>query len=58
MDEVCVNVHLGVLKVIVWYGWLNETLFMHFTKYYLRVSLCKGVKVKIKGNALQILNVS
>ena len=51
------NVHLGDLKVILWYGWWNGTVFMHFTKYYLRVSLSKGGKIKRKGNVLEIINV-
>ena len=39
------DIHLGNLKVILEYGWWNGTLFMHHTKYYLRVALAKGVKV-------------
>ena len=46
INEGCMSVHLGDLKVVLLYGWWNGTLFIHCTKYYLRVYLGKGVKVK------------
>ena len=48
----------GDIKVILLYEWGNEKLFTHCTKYFLRVDLGKGVKVKGKGNVLEILKVS
>ena len=52
------NVTFGDLKVILWYGWWNGTLFMHSTYYYSRVVVYKGVEVKGKGKVLEILNVA
>ena len=49
---------LGDLSVMNWYEWWNGTLFTHCTEYYLRVELGKRIKVKGKGNLLEILKVS
>lgn len=57
IDEGCINIHLGDLKVIVGYVLWNVTLFTHCAKYYLRVTLGKGVKLKMEDNVFEILNV-
>ena len=51
------KVHLCVLKVILWYEWLNRTLFMHWSNYYLRVALGGGHNVRKKGYPTKLINV-
>ena len=48
---------LGDLKLNLLYEWWHGTIFMHCIAYYLTVVLRLGIRLRWKGNELEIVNV-